>query len=91
MKKIFLVLVVAIVSMAISAQPVRNTQLPKPDLSKARHAITAPRTEFSPSLRDATPQLNEAVVTPPEDLETRSYRLNGYIFDGSNWEAVDRT
>lgn len=91
MKKIFLVLVVAIVSMAISAQPVRNTQLPKPDLSKARHAITAPRAEFSPSLRDATPQLNEAVVTPPEDLETRSYRLNGYIFDGSNWEAVDRT
>ena len=91
MKKFVLLLAVAIMSMAVIAQPVQNTKLPKPDLGKTRHAITAPRAEFTPSLKAGVPQLNEAVVTPPANLETRSYRLNAYIFDGTSWVIVDRT
>lgn len=90
MKRIILLLVVAIMSLAASTQAAQNIKLPKPDMGKARHAITLPRAEFSPSLT-AVPKLADAVVTPPEGLETRGYRLNAYIFDGSSWEVVDRT
>lgn len=90
MKKTFLFLIVAVLSMAASAQPVRNVQLPKADLGKARHAITAPRAEFAPSL-NSEPRFADAVVTPPEGLETNSYHMNAYIFDGSSWQVVDRT
>ena len=75
--------------MAVSVQASQHMQLPKADLGKIRNAITAPRAEFSPSL-SSSPKLGEAVVTPPEDLDMRSYRLNAYIFDGSSWEVVDR-
>ena len=89
MKKIILLLA-AVMSMAVVAQPVQNTKLPKPDAGKA-HAITAPRADFTASLKSDAPRLADAIVTPPENLETRGYRLNGYIFDGSSWEVVDRT
>ena len=56
--------------MAVGVQASQHMQLPKPDLSKARHAITAPRAEFSPSL-SSTPKLGDAVVTPPEGLDIR--------------------
>ncbi len=91
MKKIVLLLLSAILSMAVSANQVQNVKLPKPDQNKTRHTMTVPRADFSPSLRNATPQLAEAVVTPPAALETQGYRMNGYIFDGSSWEVVDRT
>ena len=91
MKRITLLLFVAVMSMAMSAQAAQNIKLPKPDLGKARHAISIPRTDFTPSMTAGVPKLAEAVVTPPEDLETRDYRLNAYIFDGSSWEVVGRT
>ena len=91
MKKFIFLLLSAILSMAVSANQVQNVKLPKPDQNKARHTMTVPRADFSPSLRNATPQLAEAVVTPPADLETQGFRMNAYIFDGSSWEVVDRT
>ena len=91
MKKNVLLLFAAILSMAVSAQPVQNTKFPKPGAVQKHTVINAPRANFSPSLRAAAPQLAETAVTPPATLETQSYRLNGYIFDGTNWEAVDRT
>ena len=91
MKKFLLLLATAILSMAVTAQPVQNTKFPKPDQNKTRHAVTVPRTDFIPSMKTAAPQLAEEVVTPPAALETRSYRLNAYIFDGSSWVVVDRT
>lgn len=91
MKRFLLLLVTALLTMAVSALPVQNTKLPKPDQGKNHPAISAPRADFSPSLRTGTPQLADAVVTPPASLETESYRLNAYIFDGSSWEVVDRT
>ena len=91
MKRIIFLFFVAIMSMAVSTQAAQHLTLPKPDLAKARHAITVPRAEFSPTMTTGVPQLADAVVTPPEGLETRGYRLNAYIFDGSSWEAVDRT
>ena len=90
MKKFVFLLFAAVFSIA-SVYAVRNTKVLKSDFGKARHAITAPRVEFSPSLRSDVPQLSEAVVTPPEGLETQSYRLNGYIFDGASWQIVDRS
>lgn len=77
--------------MALCAQPVQNMKLPKPDMGKSRHAITVPCTDFSPSLKASAPRLAQEVVTPPATLETKSYRMNAYIFDGSSWESVDRT
>ena len=91
MKKFLLLLATAIFAMAVSAHPVQNTKLLKPDMGKVRHSITAPRAEFTPSMKAGAPQLSDAVVTPPATLETKSYRLNAYIFDGSSWEIVDRT
>ncbi len=91
MKKFIFLLLSAILSMAVSANQVQNVKLPKPDQNKTRHTMTVPRADFSPSLRNATPQLAEAVVTPPAALETQGYRMNAYIFDGSSWEVVDRT
>ena len=91
MKRFLFLLVVAFLSMTVVAQAAQNLKLPKPDLSKTRHAITVPRAEFTPSLRTDAPKLAEAAVTPPEDLETSSYRLNSYIFDGTGWTIVDRT
>ena len=90
MKKFLLLLVTAIFTMAVNAHPVQNVKLPKPDMGKTRHTITVPRADFSPSLRADVPQLADAVVTPPATLETKGYRLNAYIFDGSSWEVVDR-
>ena len=90
MRKMLLLLLSAFVTMAASAYPVQNVNLPKADQSKTRHSMTVPRADFAPSLRTATPQLSDAVVTPPADLETSSYRMNAYIFDGSSWEVVDR-
>ena len=91
MRKIVLFLVAAVLSMAVSAGQVTSTKLMKPDPGKTRHTMTVPRAGFSPSLRAGAPQLADDVVTPPEDLVTKSYRMNGYIFDGSSWEVVDRT
>ena len=91
MKRIILLLFAAVMSMAVSALPLQNTQLPKPDPNKVRHAITAPHIDFTPSMRDRVPQLTQDVVTPPATLETMSYRMNAYIFDGSSWEVVDRS
>ncbi len=85
MKKFIFLLLSAILSMAVSANQVQNVKLPKPDQNKVRHTMTVPRADFSPSLRNATPQLAEAVVTPPADLETQGFRMNAYIFDGSSW------
>lgn len=90
MKRIILCLFAAMLSMAFSAQAVQNTKLPKPDQDKARHAITAPRAHLTPA-KAGTPQLTDAVVTPPATLETHRYRLNGYIFDGTSWDIVDHT
>ena len=91
MKRILnLLFLAAFLSMAVSMQASQHMQLPKTDMGKIRHAITAPRAQFSPSV-SSTPKLGDAVVTPPEDLETRNYHLNAYIFDGSSWEVVDRT
>ena len=91
MKKIVLLFLTAFLSMAVSAQPVQNIKLPVPDQGKERHAITVPRADFTPRLNAGVPQLAEEVVTPPADLETKGYRMNAYIFDGSSWEIVDRT
>ena len=91
MKKTVLLLFAAILSITMSALPVQNTMLPRHGQGKARHAITAPRTNFTPKMKSGAPQLAEAVVTPPENLDVHRYRLNGYIFDGSSWEVVDRT
>ena len=91
MKRFLLLLVTALLTMAVSALPVQNTKLPKPDQSKNHPAISVPRTDLSPSLKTGTPQLADAVVTPPASLVTESYRLNAHIFDGSSWEVVDRT
>ena len=93
MKKNFLLLLITVLSMAMGAQAaqIKNLQLPKPDPDKPHHVVTAPRADFSASLSAGTPKLAESVVTPPEDLEINSYRLNGYIFDGSSWAVVDRT
>ena len=91
MKKIILCLFAAAIAMAVSALPMQNQQLPKPDPNKARHAITVPRADFTPSMRNGTPRLAEAVVTPPSTLVTKGYSMNAYIFDGSSWEIVDRT
>ena len=90
MKKNLLLLIIAVLSMAVSAHAVQNIKLPKPDQGKARHSMTVPRADFSPSLRNAAPQLKDAAVTPPADMEARGYRMNAYIFDGSSWEVVDR-
>ena len=90
MKKNLLLLIVAVLSMAVSAHAVQNVKLPKPDQGKARHSMTVPRADFSPALRNAAPQLKDAAVTPPADMEARGYRMNAYIFDGSSWEVVDR-
>ena len=91
MKKFALLLVAAVLSMAVSAHQVQNVKLPKPSQDKERHAMTVPRAEFSPSMRSDVPKLADAVVTPPEDLVISGYRLNGYIFDGTSWEVVDRS
>ena len=91
MKRFLLLLVTALLTMAVSALPVQNTKLPKPDQSKNHPAISVPRTDLSPSLKTGTPQLADAVVTPPASLVTESYRLNAHIFDGSSWVVVDRT
>ncbi|MBR5170541.1 MAG: hypothetical protein IKW85_08230 [Muribaculaceae bacterium] len=90
MKKILLFLAAAALSVAVSAQPVQNVKLPKHDQGKTRHAITTPRAELAPALKTDAPKLADAVVTPPAGLETNGYRLNGYIFDGSSWQVVDR-
>ena len=91
MKKIVLLFVAAALSMAMSAQSAQRTQLPKHDQNKACHSMTVPRADFFPSLRNAAPQLAEAIVTPPEDLVVNGYHMNAYIFDGASWEVVDRT
>ena len=91
MKRIIFLLFAAALSMAVSAQSAQRTPLPKPNQGKIRYAIEAPRADFNPSMRTKTSQFADAVVTPPASLETHGYRLNAYIFDGSSWEAVDRT
>ena len=92
MKKKLLLLLIAVLSMALGVQAaqIKNHSLPKPDLNKERPTLNVPRAEFSMSHKTDAPKLAEAVVTPPEGLETRGYRLNAYIFDGSSWEVVDR-
>lgn len=90
MKKIVFLLVAVALSMALSAHPVQNSKFPRQGMDKTHPVMTAPRADFTPSL-SAAPKLAEAVVTPPEGLEIRSYRMNAYIFDGSSWETVDRT
>ena len=50
MKKNLLLLIIAVLSMAVSAHAVQNIKLPKPDQGKARHSMTVPRADFSPSL-----------------------------------------
>ena len=91
MKKILLLLAAAVMSMAVNAHQVQTVKLPKPDQGKAHPTITAPRAVFTPSMKAGDTKLTEAVVTPPADLETQSYRMNGYIFDGSSWVIVDRS
>ena len=94
MKKIVLLFVAAVISMTLSAHPVsitKNQPLPRTEQGKARHAIEASHVDFSVSMKAHTPKVADAVVTPPEGLETKGYRMNAYIFDGSSWEVVDRT
>ena len=90
-KKFLFLLVAAVLSMAVNAHQVQTVKFPKPIQHKERHAMTVPRAEFTPSMVTDAHKLAEAVVTPPENLDIRGYRLNGYIFDGSSWEVVDRS
>lgn len=96
MKKIMLLLMVAIVSMAVSAQQMTalshnllHKSINKEMLGHKRHAIDASHIDAKAQAPAKAPQLaNAEVVTPPQDLETENYRLNGYLFDGSSWEQV---
>ena len=90
-KKIFFLFLFAILSMVVSAHPVQTVKLPKPNQDKVFPTMTTPRAHFTESARVTGEKFAAAVVTPPEDLVTNSYSLNGYIFDGSSWEATDRT
>ena len=90
MKKILLMLLTTVLSMSVSAQSVTQNQ-PLPKLGEANHtAINAPRADHGKMMKAAAPKAAGAVVTPPASLETKQYRLNGYIFDGTSWERVDR-
>ena len=90
-KKIFFLFLFAILSVVVSAHPVQTVKLPKPNQDKVFPTMTTPRAHFTESARVTGEKFAAAVVTPPEDLVTNSYSLNGYIFDGSSWEATDRT
>ena len=98
MKKMLFFLLSAVVSMAVSAQPVqmkKNNPLPQMDkkemLGKTRHVVNAPHVDFSVSAKRNAPRMAGAVVTPPEGLETEKYVMNAYMFDGSSWELENRS
>lgn len=89
MKNFLFLFVTTVLSLAVSAQPM-NQPLPRP--SEVRHtAITAPHADRMTPHKATTLKAAGDVVTPPESLVTETYRMNGYIFDGSSWEVVDRT
>ena len=91
MKKIVLLLFAAVVAMTVSAQTVTQNE-PLPRKGEVRHtAINAPHADRMTPHKATSLKATGDVVTPPESLETQSYRMNGYIFDGSSWEVVDRT
>lgn len=91
MKKIVLLLFAAVVAMTVSAQTVTQNE-PLPRQGEVRHtAINAPHADRMTPHKATSLNATGDVVTPPESLETQSYRMNGYIFDGSSWEVVDRT
>lgn len=94
MKKFTLLSIAAILAMAVGAQPRRAQQL------SSMQTLTAKKTaerqhvdlrgyEGRPSMQAPKKKSTTEVVTPPEDLETRRYRLNGYV-NISGWETVSR-
>ena len=94
MKKLALLLMTAILAMAMSATPVQGKKLnplPKPMMKevvgKNQHKFILPRTQRA---SQAAPAQAQAVVTPPSGITVESYRLAGYVFDGSGWELVSR-
>ena len=95
MKKITLLLMVAILSLAVSAQQMSalghnslRKSFNKEMLGKSRQALSAPRADLNVPAMAKAQKANAEVVTPPQGLVTEKYRLNGYIFDGSSWEQV---
>lgn len=95
MKKFILMLLCAMLTLSVSAthlhgklQHSLSLSAKKELLGKSRHAIDAPRVDLSAPAMTKAPKANAEVVNPPASLETESYRLNGYLFDGSSWEMV---
>lgn len=98
MKKTILMLLVALLAMTVSAQTLQGKKhftLPKEAKKEMaahkRQALAAPQASMPTQMQAKAPQLNEEVVTPPADLSLEKYRLNTYIFDGSQWEMVSRS
>lgn len=96
MRKFSLLLTLAILAMTINATPINKLQpLHKHSATElavqSRTTIAAPHIDLQASTRAMAPQKAEGtVVTPPAGMETEKYRLNGFIYDGSSWEAVSR-
>ena len=95
MKKVTLLLTIALLSLAVSAQQMQalshktlHRTPNKEMLGGKRHVVDAPRADVSTAAAAKAPRVNAEVVTPPADLSPENYRLNGYLFDGSTWEQV---
>lgn len=93
MKKFYLLLIIAIMTVMMNAQQVQGNKpslLPKPTknevLSPQKHTYIVPKTHAT--TKAAT---KDNVVTPPSDLTPQNYRLMGYIYDGNGWELVSRS
>lgn len=98
MKNLTLLLLLAVISFTMSAQSIQgnmNQPLPHPTKNDfpfaKRHVVEAPRANLSRPMQVASQQTSTEVVIPPTDLATAPYRLNGYVFDGLQWELVSRT
>ncbi len=95
MKKSIIVLLIAFLSMTISAnalQGKKHFNVPndakKELVGHKRHTLNAPHVQLNAQMQYKAPKANAEVVTPPTTLETEKYRLNGYLFDGSSWQLV---
>ena len=94
MKKITLLLMAVIMTMTMSAQQVQGKKLaPLPRPTEKEVLSPKQHTFIVPKIHNATKAAVKAageVVTPPSDLQVMSYRLLGYIYNGSGWEQVSR-
>ena len=93
MKKFTFLLIAAIMTLTLSAQQVKGKKLaPLPAPTEKEVLSPKQHTFIVPKIHQATKAAAKAdgVVTPPSDLQVMSYRLMGYIYDGSGWEQVSR-